>query len=119
MDVKNTDYLKIGSRIREIRIKKGMSQAGLAEAASISLPHISDIELGKTKMQLSTFVRICEALQVSSDSLLRADVPEVNSIYQSEFSELLSDCSPTEIDTILRVAKEMKAAFHNRNASEN
>ncbi len=119
MDVKNTDYLKIGSRIREIRTKKGMSQAELAEAASISLPHISDIELGKTKMQLSTFIRVCEALQVSSDSLLRADVPEVNSIYQGEFSELLSDCTPAEIDTILRVAKEMKAAFHERKTADN
>ena len=112
--MENIDYLKIGSRIREIRTKRGMSQAKLAEAANISLPNISYIELGKTRMQLSTFVRICEALQVSSDSLLRADVPEVNNIYQNEFSELLSDCSPAEIDTILRVAKEMKAAFHDQ-----
>ena len=117
--MENIDYLKIGSRIREIRIKKGLSQAMLAEAANISLSHISYIELGKTKMQLSTFVRICEALQVSSDSLLRADVPEVNTIYQNEFSDLLSDCSPTEIDTILRVAKEMKAAFHEKKAGDN
>lgn len=56
--MENIDYLKIGSRIREIRIKKGLSQAMLAEAANISLPHISYIELGKTKMQLSTFVRL-------------------------------------------------------------
>lgn len=115
----NTDYLKIGSRIREIRIQKSMSQADLASAANISLPHISDIELGKTRMQLATFIRICEALQVSSDSLIRADVPTVNSIYQGEFSELLSDCTPVEIDTILRVAKEMKAAFHDRKAADN
>ena len=44
----SSDYQKIGARIREIRIKNGMSQADLAVAAHISLPHISDIEHGIT-----------------------------------------------------------------------
>ena len=56
------EYKKIGARIREIRIKNGMSQADLSVKAHISLPHVSDIELGKTKMLLATFVRIAEAL---------------------------------------------------------
>lgn len=41
-------------------------------------------------MKLETFIRIIEALQVSADSLLRPDVPEVRSLYQSEFDELLA-----------------------------
>ena len=40
-------YKKIGSRIREVRTKKGMSQAQLAEKAYISVPHVSEIECGK------------------------------------------------------------------------
>lgn len=112
MDEKNkAEYQKIGARIREIRISKDMSQADLAARANISLPHISEIEHGKTKMQLATFVRITEALQVSADILLRANIPEVNGIYQNEFSELLADCSPAEIDAILKVVKELKSAF--------
>ena len=112
MDEKSmAEYQKIGVRIREIRISKGMSQADLATRANISLPHISEIEHGKTKMLLATFIRVTEALQVSADVLLRPDIPEVKNIYESEFSELLSDCSPAESDAILKVVKDLKAAF--------
>ena len=110
-EMSSSDYQKIGARIREIRIKNGMSQADLAVAAHISLPHISDIEHGKTKMLLATFVRITEALQVSADVLLRPDTPQVNSIYQREFKEILSELSPAEIDSILKIVKELKSTF--------
>ena len=101
-------YQKVGQRIKEIRLQKKMSQADLSVAAKISLPHISDIERGKAKMQLATFTRLAEALQISTDVLLRPDIPEVNSLYQGEFGELLKDCTPDEIDTIFRIVKEIK-----------
>ena len=43
------EYEQIGARIRNARIERKMSQAELAAKANISLPHISSIELGKTK----------------------------------------------------------------------
>lgn len=101
-------YQKVGQRIKEIRLRKKMSQAELSVAAKISLPHISDIERGKAKMQLATFTRLVEALQTSADILIRPDIPEVNSLYQGEFDELLNDCTPDEIDAILRIVKELK-----------
>ena len=51
--ISTIDYEKIGARIKEIRLKKKMSQAALAEAAHLSLPLISDIEHGKNQIQLS------------------------------------------------------------------
>ena len=74
------EYEQIGARIRNARIEQKMSQADLAAKANISLPHISSIELGKTKMLLSTFIRVIEALQISADSVLRANVPTVTSM---------------------------------------
>lgn len=98
----------IGSRIRATRIKNGMSQADLAVKANISLPHISDIERGKSNMMLTSFIRIAEALQVSADSLLRPNVPGVTSLYESEFSEILNDCTPSQMDSILKIVRELK-----------
>ena len=66
-----SDLALIGSRIKAVRTGKGMSQADLAVKASVSLPLISNIERGKTRMQLETFVKVAEALQVSADHLLR------------------------------------------------
>lgn len=111
-EINNTDYQKIGARIRELRVQRGMSQADLAFTAHISLPHISDIELGKTKMALSTFLKVAEALQASTDVILRPDVPAVKNIYLKELQDLISDCTSSEIDTIIKVVKEVKAGMH-------
>ena len=54
-------YQTIGSRIREIRTSKGLSQADLAEKAKLSTPVISGIENGHSKVWLITFAKICEA----------------------------------------------------------
>lgn len=104
-------YKVIGTRIRDARLKKKMSQQELAAAADVSLPHISEIELGKSLMRLSTFIRIAEALQVSTDYLIRPDIPEVNEIYQTEFQEIISDCSPSEIDSLFKIIRELKTAM--------
>ena len=101
-------YKAIGSRIREARQKLGISQAALAEKSRISLPHISDVELGKKKMQVATFIRIAEALQISTDELLRPDIPEVRNIYSSELAEALSGCTPVEADSILKIVRQLK-----------
>lgn len=108
------DLKLVGSRIKAVRISRGMSQADLAVEASFSLPLISNIERGKTGMQLETFVKVAEALQVSADYLLRPDVPEVKAIYQGEFAELLEDCSASEMETILKIVREVKASMHKK-----
>lgn len=51
------DLKLVGSRIKAVRISRGMSQADLAVEASVSLPLISNIERGKTGMQLETFAK--------------------------------------------------------------
>lgn len=108
------DLKLVGSRIKAVRISRGMSQADLAVEAFVSLPLISNIERGKTGMQLETFVKVAEALQVSADYLLRPDVPEVKAIYQGEFAELLEDCSASEMETILKIVREVKASMHKK-----
>ena len=71
----------------------------------------AEVENGKTKLRLSTFVYITEALQVSADVLLRTNTPEVIGIYQGEFNDLLADCSPAEIDSIIKIVKELKTTM--------
>ena len=105
------EYKSIGSRIKECRLARHMSQAQLADKSGLSLPHISKIEHGKVALKLPTFICITEALQVSADTLLRSNVPEVNAIYQNEFSDLLADCTPVELDSILNIVKEVKRSM--------
>lgn len=105
------ELLALGQRIKAVRIERGMSQAELAEKANVGLPHISDIERGKTHTKILTFARIAEALQVSADDLLRINIPQVKVLYQSELAEFLKDCTPTEMDSLLQILRQVKAAF--------
>ena len=104
-------YQTIGSRIREIRISKKLTQSDLAEKADLSLPLISDIEHGRSKIWLITFARVCEALEVSANDILRLDTPAAINEYPQEFKDLISGCSSSEIESILRVAKEVKSSI--------
>ena len=97
------DYKKIGERIRIARLALGMSQADLANRAMLSLPRISYVEQGKVRMRLDTFARIAEALQSSADELLRLNVPRGQAFGKSEFEAVLDDCTPDEIEAILRI----------------
>lgn len=107
------EYEQIGARIRNARNEQKMSQAELAAKANISLPHISSIELGKTKMLLSTFIRVIEALQISADSVLRANVPTVTSMYASEITELFADCTPKELESLKAIIQNIKATMRD------
>lgn len=111
-ELKMDVFKQIGARIRAARLEQKMSQAELAEKAHLCLPQISEVELGKVKMNLYTFIKIVEALQVSADSILRPDTPEMKSVFQGEFAELLSDCTAAETESILKIVKELKSTMH-------
>lgn len=113
-DLEMDVFKQIGARIRAARLEQKMSQADLAEKAHLCLPQISEVELGKVKMNLYTFIKIVEALQVSADAILRLDTPETKSVFQGEFTELLSDCTAAEIASILKIVREVKTTMHTK-----
>ena len=107
----NIKMKEIGARICQARKAMKLSQNELAEMVNISPSHMSDIENGKKIVKLDIFMRLTEALQVSADWLLRTDIPQVSSIHTQELSSILSDCTPGEAQSIIRMAKEMKTAI--------
>ncbi|HEX7117325.1 MAG TPA: helix-turn-helix transcriptional regulator [Longimicrobiales bacterium] len=65
------------NRIREFRVKQGMSQAALAEAAQTSQQQIQRIEGGTQAVKLDLAARICAALGVDLPTLF----PETRRIF--------------------------------------
>jgi transcriptional regulator with XRE-family HTH domain len=61
---------RIGARIREIRLERGMRQAELADAGGISAGYVSSVERGVVSITYATLVRIAEALGVDPILLL-------------------------------------------------
>jgi DNA-binding XRE family transcriptional regulator len=58
--------------LRVLRLRKGMSQAQLAEAIGTQQPHIARIERGQADLLLDTCRRIAQALEVDLNTLDRA-----------------------------------------------
>jgi transcriptional regulator with XRE-family HTH domain len=60
----------IGTRVRELRTMRGLSQAALATASEVSQPTICDIESGKTGLRVTTAEKVAAALGVTVSELL-------------------------------------------------
>ena len=102
------DYAAIGRRIRDARKKLGMTQEALAELADLSIPHMSNIENGKTKVSLPSLVWIANALRTTADALLYDNLIVLREAFDKDFKDLLEDCSVQEKEFIYDMAKELK-----------
>jgi transcriptional regulator with XRE-family HTH domain len=53
---------KVGQKIKKIRQEKEMSQKQLSELSEVERKYISNIELGKVNLTLSTLERLADSL---------------------------------------------------------
>lgn len=60
---------EIGSKIKELRISRKISQRKLAALAGISNTYLSDIEVGRTNPSLKTMEKLAEALEIQLKDL--------------------------------------------------
>jgi transcriptional regulator with XRE-family HTH domain len=72
MAVRQPDPLlaAFGIAVRQLRLGRGLTQEGLAEAAGIHRTYIGDVERGLRNVSLMNIVRIARALSVESSTLL-------------------------------------------------
>jgi transcriptional regulator with XRE-family HTH domain len=61
---------EIGSKIRELRKKKGLSQEELAESSKVNLRTIQRIESNESEPRGKTLNLICEVLDINAEDIL-------------------------------------------------
>ena len=59
--------MKVGAKIKSIRIEKGLKQTELASMAGISNTYLSDIENGRTNPSVNTIEKLAKALEINLD----------------------------------------------------
>ena len=62
--------VEFGKRVRELRLKNGMTQAALSEELNISEDQLRKMECGTRGASFETLIAIAEFLNVSTDYLL-------------------------------------------------
>lgn len=102
------DYKIIGSRIRELRKSKNLTQEKLAEISGVEPSNISHIERAATKLSLPTLVNIANALDATLDELVYNNLNKSAHVSVKMIDELLSDCSSEELKALAEVIKTTK-----------
>ena len=101
------DMVAIGSRIKAAREQAQLTQEELAEIIDISPTHMSVIERGVKTPKLDTFVKIVNALNISSDALLQDVIAPINDNILSELSTRIGCLSQKEQNRILNAIRAL------------
>lgn len=104
---------QIGSRILSRRKQLRMTQEELAEKAGITSQTVSSAELGKKALRPENIIRLCSALDISTDYLL---LGEINENDHSILLSMISDLSPIQYRHLEDIINSFILALEEREA---
>ena len=85
-----------GQRLREQRIKHGLTLEQLAEKSELSSNYIGMVERGLKEPGLATIVKLLNALNISADTLLCDLVPSASHVTDDEIRKRLDGLTPIQ-----------------------
>ena len=89
----NMDFSNIGKRMQTTRMENKISQKEMADFLGISMNYISRLENGKTKIELKTFIKICDFLNISIYDVLNEKSDNIIRYMDKELYELIVKCN--------------------------
>jgi transcriptional regulator with XRE-family HTH domain len=97
------DYSVIGSRIKQARLAKNMTQEDLADQIDISVAF--RVERGNSHINLKRLNQLCGLLDVTEGYLLNGASSSSQNYLDKEFTDLIKSVSPAKQKLIYNVAK--------------
>lgn len=101
------DRTILGRRLREERIRSGLTQEQTAEYINVSTAYIGLIERGERSVTLEKIILLAECFHVSVDYLLQDFLPTDSSIDDKQMLLLWSHATNDEKAIILSVMKSI------------
>ncbi|MCD7806881.1 MAG: helix-turn-helix domain-containing protein [Lachnospiraceae bacterium] len=102
---------QMGTRIHDRRKQLRLTQEELAEKAGLTPQTVSTAELGKKALRPENIIRICSALEISTDYLLLGTVTNEDYILMSE---KLSQLSPQEYRYLEEIVNSYVGVLKNK-----
>ena len=93
-----------GQRLREQRVKHGLTLEQLAEKSELSSNYIGMVERGLKEPGLATIVKLLNALNISADTLLCDLVPSASHVTDDEIRKRLEGLTPIQKKSSTRSA---------------
>lgn len=85
------DYMQLGSRLRQERLKHNLTQERLAEKIDVSHAYIGQIERGERSLTLETLIKLANQLEVTADELLHESIKMNEGHFIHKITQLLQD----------------------------
>lgn len=104
--MKEIDFENIARKLKDIRVSKGLTQEYVANMADVNTSHISNIENNRVKISLSTLVHVCNALDVTVDSILSDEYNNPVSVLEHE---ILLEVQSFPLETQKQILKIIRA----------
>ncbi len=101
----NIDFKLIGERLREERLKKGMSQEELAEKLDVAVGYLSRVERGGTTINLRRLGQVSIILDIPLERLVTGIVKEDKRYLEEDFYEIFKQCSKEKKRLIYNIAR--------------
>ena len=96
---------QLGSRIKELRRSKGLSQSELAEKVDIDPKHLSRIEVGNGFPSLDTLEKISEVLDIALKEFFEFAPQESRQILLKSLQKTLRDADFDDLKLLYKVVK--------------
>lgn len=101
------DRKLLGKRIREERLRSGLTQEQLAEQINVSTTYIGLIERGERAVTLEKIILLANCLHVTIDTLLNDFIPTSDSIDNVQLLSLWNSATQEQRAIILELAKSV------------
>jgi len=98
----------VGGRIRQARLRLGLTQRKAAERTNISDQYWSLIETGRERGSVNTYLQITKALGLTLDDIFYADAEALHVRKTLSRDELLTGCTSSEKAIICEALLSLK-----------
>ena len=95
------DFIALGKRIREERLKLNLTQEKLAEDVDLSTAYIGQIERGERHVSLENLITIVNRLEITVDYILMDSVKMNSHIQYDIWNQLMN--GRTEIERTMAI----------------
>lgn len=93
--------MEVGERIKELRVKAGFTQNGLAEWAGVSQTHLRRVELGQQDITVGQLRLVCDGLGVTLSEFF------YDGREQETLSDVISGLSPKQKQLLIEFLKSI------------
>ena len=93
-------------RLKELRLKSGLTQIQFAEKIDVSVTQLSNYENGKRMPSLDTFIKMCLVLNKPAECFL--NIEKENTSLSGEQLRRLEQLDESELEKILNIIESIQ-----------